>query len=114
MPVVSSRIFNLKALPWLVLGSGLLATTLWCSSRLKANQLEHERLELELGRQITQSISTRLQTNSAVLDSVVGLFNASSEVSRREFSAFYQTLSRGGNTLKGIQGVGFAAVVPNN
>ena len=114
VPVVSSRIFNLKALPWLVLGSGLLATTLWCSSRLKANQLEHERLELELGRQITQAISTRLQTNSAVLDSVVGLFNASSEVSRREFSAFYQTLSRGGNTLKGIQGVGFAAVVPNN
>ncbi|MFZ9947813.1 MAG: CHASE domain-containing protein, partial [Vulcanococcus sp.] len=106
--------FSLKALPWFVLGTGLMATSLWCSSRLNANRLEHERLELELGREITQAITIRLETNIGILDSVVGLFNASTAVSREEFAAFYKTLNRGGTALKGIQGVGYAAVVPNN
>jgi diguanylate cyclase (GGDEF)-like protein/PAS domain S-box-containing protein len=114
LPARLNSLFSLKALPWFVLGTGLMATTLWCSSRLNANRLEHERLELELGREITQAITIRLETNIGILDSVVGLFNASTAVSREEFAAFYKTLNRGGTALKGIQGVGYAAVVPNN
>ncbi|MFZ9265704.1 MAG: CHASE domain-containing protein [Vulcanococcus sp.] len=114
LPVRLNTIASLKALPWVVASTGLLTTTLWCSSGLHANKLEHERLEIELAREIALAISTRLQTNIAILDSVVGLFNASSEVSREEFTSFYQTLNRGSSTLRGIQGLGYAAVVPGN
>ena len=108
-----ARRLRLERLPWLVLVAGLGLTGLWCHQQRSYKQLEHERIERDLAQEISQAVTTRLQTNIAVLDSVIGLFDASTQVTRPEFHEFYMALSRRGDTLKGIQGVGYAAVVPN-
>lgn len=100
-------------LPWLVLAVGLSLTGLWVHQRRSVKQLEHERIERDLAEEISQVIINRLQTNIAVLNSVVGLFDASTAVTLEEFHEFYMALNRRGDHLKGIQGVGYAAVVPN-
>ena len=107
------RRLRLERLPWLVLVAGLGLTGLWCHQQRSYKQLEHERIERDLAQEISQAVTTRLQTNIAVLYSVIGLFDASTQVTRAEFHEFYMALSRRGDTLKGIQGVGYAAVVPN-
>ena len=99
--------------PWLVLAVGLSLTGLWVHQQRSVKQLEHERIERDLAEEISQAIINRLQTNIAVLDSVVGLFDASTTVTVEEFHEFYMALNRRGDHLKGIQGVGYAAVVPN-
>lgn len=93
---------------------GVAITGIACSNERRYEQLEHERIELGLARAISQAIETRLNTNIAILDGVVGLFNASSEVTQEEFAAFYRAVDKRRETLRGIQGVGYAAVVPNN
>lgn len=105
---------QLGTLPWLVLMTGLCITGLWSHQQRNYRQLEHERVERDLADAISQAVTTRLQSNIGVLDAVVGLFDASSAVTRAEFHEFYMALNRRGDTLKGIQGVGYAAVVPNN
>jgi len=100
-------------LPWLVLATGLGLTGLWCHQQRHFTSLEHERIERDLAEAISGAITTRLQTNIAVLNAVAGLFDASKEVDQQEFNAFYQALNHGGETLNGIQGVGYAVVVPN-
>ena len=103
-----------RALPWLVLLGGVLTTTLFCNSERHYKQLEHERIERTLATDIIEAIEARLGTNIAMLDATVGLFNASERVTREEFTRFAQSLISHGENLKGIQGVGFAAVVPGN
>ena len=104
---------RLAILPWLVLATGLGLTGLWCHQQRLFTRLEHERIERDLANAISNAITSRLQTNIAVLNAVVGLFDASKEVDQQEFNAFYQALNHGGETLNGIQGVGYAVVVPN-
>jgi diguanylate cyclase (GGDEF)-like protein/PAS domain S-box-containing protein len=104
---------RLGILPWLVLATGLGLTGLWCHQQRHFTRLEHERIERDLANAISNAITSRLQTNIAVLNAVVGLFDASKEVDQQEFNAFYQALNHGGETLSGIQGVGYAVVVPN-
>lgn len=106
--------FRLGLLPWVALSLGLGITALWCADQRNFQRLEHERIERDLSQEISQAISERLQTNIVTLDSVVGLFNASEQVSLAEFTTFYDTLNGRGSTLKGIQGLGYAAVVPDN
>lgn len=101
-------------LPWVVFGVGVGITAATCLSQRHYRQLEHERLERDLAEDISRAIDTRLRTNVAILDAVVGLFNASNEVTSEEFLEFYQALNGRGEHLKGIQGVGYAAVVPGN
>lgn len=103
-----------RALPWLVLLGGLLTTTLFCNSERHYKQLEHERIERTLATDIIEGIEARLGTNIAMLDATVGLFNASETVTRDEFTRFARSLISHSENLKGIQGVGFAAVVPGN
>ena len=98
----------------MVLTAGLCLTGLWSHQQRSYKQLEHERIERDLADAISQALISRLQSNIGVLDGVIGLFDASSSVTRAEFREFYMALNRRGDTLKGIQGVGYAAVVPNN
>jgi diguanylate cyclase (GGDEF)-like protein/PAS domain S-box-containing protein len=105
---------DIRALPWLVLAGGVLTTGLFCNSERQYKQLEHERMERSLAADITEVIEARLGTDIAMLDATVGLFNASEKVTREEFARFAQSLSSHGENLKGIQGVGYAAVVPGN
>ena len=93
---------------------GLLTTALFCNSERHYKQLEHERIERTLAADITEVIEARLGTDIAMLDATVGLFNASERVTREEFSRFARSLISHSANLKGIQGVGFAAVVPGN
>ena len=93
---------------------GLLTTALFCNSERHYKQLEHERIERTLAADITEVIEARLGTDIAMLDATVGLFNASERVTRDEFSRFARSLISHSPNLKGIQGVGFAAVVPGN
>ena len=101
-------------LPWLVLGGGIITTLLFCNTTRSFRQLEHERIERTLAADITEAIQNKLNTNTAILDSVTGLFNASQFVSREEFASFFDSLNVDRDHLRGIQGVGFAAVVPGN
>lgn len=101
-------------LPVLILAGGLLTTGLFCHSQRHFRQLEHERIERTLAADITQAIQTRIETNTAILDAVVGLFSASTQVTSQEFTNFISTLQSHRSHLRGIQGVGFAAVVPDN
>lgn len=93
---------------------GLLTTALFCNSERHYKQLEHERIERTLAADIIEVIEARLNTGIAMLDATVGLFNASERVTRDEFSRFARSLISHSPNLKGIQGVGFAAVVPGN
>lgn len=93
---------------------GLLTTALFCNSERHYKQLEHERIERTLAADIIEVIEARLGTDIAMLDATVRLFNASERVTRDEFSRFARSLISHSPTLKGIQGVGFAAVVPGN
>ena len=95
------------------MATGLGLTGLWCHQQRHFSRLEHERIERDLADAISGAVTSRLQTNIAVLNAVAGLFDASKEVDQQEFNAFYQALNHGGETLNGIQGVGYAAVVPN-
>ena len=103
-----------RSLPWLVLAGGVLTTGLFCNSTRSYKQLEHERIERTLAGDITEMIEARLGIDIAMLDATVGLFNASEKVTRQEFASFAQSLGSHGENLKGIQGVGYAAVVPGN
>lgn len=107
-----ARALRLAILPWLVLAAGLGLTALWCHQLRQFTQLEHERTERDLAETISSAVRSRLQTNMTVLDAVVGLFDAIKEVSHEDFHAFYQALNHGGQTLNGIQGVGYAIKVP--
>jgi diguanylate cyclase (GGDEF)-like protein/PAS domain S-box-containing protein len=108
------RLCRPAALPWLVLAGGLLTTGLFCNSERQFRQLEHERIETTLAADITEVITARLVTTTAMLDAAVGLFDASEKVTLREFKAFFRSLSLHGDNLKGIQGVGFSARVPSD
>lgn len=103
---------KVRQLPWLVLVLGVLTTSLLCENQRQFNQREHVRIEHDLADAVIDSIRNRLRGDQAVLDALVGLFNASEAVTLEEFSAFYRSLDLRPDTLEGIQGVGYAAVVP--
>ena len=100
-----------RGLPWLVLAGGLLITGLFTHTQRRFRQLEHERIERNLAADITTAVQTRMATNLAILDAVVGLFDASEQVTAAEFASFARALQIRGEHLQGIQGIGFTAVV---
>lgn len=106
-----SRLFRLNALPWFVLSGGILTTALFCNNSRNFQKLEHERIERTLAADITEAIQTKIQTNISILDSVAGLFNTSERVTRLKFSHFLEALNVEKDNLRGIKGVGFAALV---
>jgi diguanylate cyclase (GGDEF)-like protein/PAS domain S-box-containing protein len=106
-------VLQLHHVPWLVLATGLIITAFSTEQQRRYNQKEHIRIEHSLSQEVAQGVRNRLRTNQAILDAVAGLFNASKDVNHAEFNTFIRTLELRPETLKGIQGVGFAAVVPN-
>jgi diguanylate cyclase (GGDEF)-like protein/PAS domain S-box-containing protein len=107
------ELLQLRRLPWLVLATGLLITAISTEQQRRYNQKEHIRIELHLAQGVVEGVRNRLHTDQAILDAVAGLFNASQQVTYAEFQAFIRSLELRPETLRGIQGVGFAAVVPN-
>lgn len=91
-----------------VLAGGLI-TLLVVSVQQRYGQLEHQRLERVLADDITAALRSRLSTNEAILAAVVGLFDASEDVTGAEFASFYRALTLNNATLAGIQGVGYTA-----
>jgi diguanylate cyclase (GGDEF)-like protein/PAS domain S-box-containing protein len=107
------NLLQLQHAPWLVLATGLLITAFSTEQQRRYNQQEHIRIERDLSQEVVDEVRTRLRSDQAILDAVAGLFNASQDVTHGEFHTFIRSLALRPETLRGIQGVGFAAVVPN-
>ena len=109
MSIPSGRRF-LRLMPWLVLAANLgLTILLWRTAHqqtLEANRLAFKH-EFET---FVSGVTARMTANEQVLRSVVGLFDASDDVSRAEFRTFVaaQHLEE---RYPGIQGVGFAKAI---
>jgi diguanylate cyclase (GGDEF)-like protein/PAS domain S-box-containing protein len=101
-------------LPFAVFAVGLLSTAVIGESQRRFSAGEHLRLERDLAHDIAGSIGNKLNTDRALLSAVTGLFNASEQVTLAEFQSFFRSLDLSLEALQGIQGVGYAAVVPGN
>ncbi|MCP9850153.1 diguanylate cyclase domain-containing protein [Cyanobium sp. Morenito 9A2] len=102
----------LRLIPWLVLAMGLLGTGMICESTRRVQVREQERLVQGLSRDIAQALQSKVTTSVALLTAVAGLFDASTVVNREEFHTFYDSLKLSESNLAGLQGVGFARVIP--
>ncbi|MBK7815964.1 MAG: CHASE domain-containing protein [Rhodocyclaceae bacterium] len=101
----------LLLLPWLVLAANLgLTLSLWRT----AHQQTVETARIEFTHEFetfVDAVAARMTANEQVLRSVVGLFEASEDVSRTEFRTFVAAL-RLEERYPGIQGVGFTRMIP--
>ena len=113
MPLGSSTArsnFLLQAIPWLTLVSGvLLSLGLWHNARQNADEKTRAEFEFQVDR-VVSSIENRIEANEQILRGVVGLFDASRDVSRGEFRSYVTALHLD-QRYPGIQGVGFSLVV---
>ncbi|RPJ65514.1 MAG: response regulator [Acidobacteria bacterium] len=97
--------------PYAVLALGLVSTA--AAGLLlgrEARERDASRLESAVVR-IQNSLTTRIETYSALLRAAAGLFAASERVSLQEFRGFVERLDLRGK-YPGIQGIGFAARIP--
>ena len=99
-------------LPWVVLASGLLTTTAVSEQTRRFGEQEHLRIESTLLDNVVDALRNKLEIDITLLAAVVGLFNASTEVNRREFNTYYETVALNTGQLKGVQGVGFTRWIP--
>jgi len=98
-------------LPWLVLAAGLLTTyLLWDMVRQSTIQDRQDYFDFRV-REVLDKTQQRLQAYTQVLRGAKGLFVASHNVQRDEFRQYVDTLKLSDN-FPGIQGVGYALVVP--
>lgn len=93
----------------LLLGLGLTAAVTEQTRRLGAQN--HAQIERALLDDVADAIAVKLKEDIDTINGVAGLFNASGEVTRQGFNAYYQTLQRDGDSLAGIQGIGFSRLV---
>jgi PAS domain S-box-containing protein len=100
-----------RVLPWLLLAVGLSATWLVAGIALRAAQEAQEESFAYQTREILLRIEQRLAAYRQVLYGARGLFAASVDVNRDEFHAYVASL-RLEKDYPGIQGVGFALLVP--
>ena len=100
-----------ELLPWLVLLMALTATYQLWQQALREHQRALETQFAYLVQDTTQRLELRMLIYEQVLRGAAGLFSASTEVTREEFHAYYESLQLGKN-YPGIQGIGFAALVP--
>jgi len=100
-----------RQLPMLVLllGFGLTAVVAEQSRRL--GQQNHEQIERALLDDVADAVAVKLKEDIDTILGVAGLFNASGEVSRQDFTRYNQTLRRDDDSLAGIQGIGFSRFV---
>jgi CHASE1-domain containing sensor protein len=101
-----------KAWPaWIMLGIGLLIT-LWVSLQVKRG-IEHEAVK-QAGftyDQATLRVQERLNAYALILRGAAGLFATSDTVTRQAWRAYVEKL-RTGETVPGVQGIGFAQLIP--
>ncbi|MCP9805927.1 CHASE domain-containing protein [Cyanobium sp. T1B-Tous] len=103
---------KVTTLPWIVLASGLLITAGISEQARRFGFQEHLRIESNLLDNVVDAIQNKLEIDISVLGSLAGLFNASNQVSRSEFSTFYQSITLNTRELQGVQGIGFARWIP--
>lgn len=97
-----------QRLPLVVLIAGLLITGVVAEQVRRFGVEKHERIENNLLDDFGDAITAKVNVDIALLSSVAGLFRASAVVDRQEFSTFYEAMAAEGNTLQGLQGVGFS------
>ncbi|WP_295434923.1 CHASE domain-containing protein [uncultured Thiodictyon sp.] len=103
------RIF--QVMPWLILVGGLLLT-LGLGSALRQREGAMERAEFKLRvNEVVSSLAQRVLANAQILRGVAGLFASTGEVSRDQFRRYVEGL-RLAEFYPGIQGIGYAALVP--
>ena len=100
-------LLSVQALPWIVLGLGLIGTAAVCEQTRHFGRQEHERIESTLRDAVVDAIRSKLQTNISILSGVAGFFNGSTDVNRDEFKTYYESVALNTEQLKGVQGVGF-------
>jgi len=96
---------------WAMLAASLLLTAITC---FYVRKDENEDIRKEFAfvtSEVQHNITNRLTANAQVLYSGAAFFDSSSLVTREEWRLFVQGL-RLDNQLPGIQGIGFAAVIP--
>ena len=99
---------RIRRLPLAVLIAGLFITGLVAEQVRRFGVEEHQRIEHSLLDDVGDAIANKLNVDVALLSSVAGLFRASKQVDRQEFSDFYNAIAAEGANLQGIQGVGFS------
>ncbi|MBU2089167.1 MAG: CHASE domain-containing protein, partial [Alphaproteobacteria bacterium] len=104
------RFSYLRALPWLVLGLGLLATYgAWKLFDTSITNSADRRFEQEV-RATEHAIRDRLHAYETILRGTVGMFYASEDVTRAEFKTFIDILQLQ-RDYPGIQGIGYSPVI---
>ena len=73
----------LDLLPFLVLATGPLSTMAVLDQTRRFGEKEHLQIESTLLNNVAEALRTKLEINITMLGAVVGLFNASTEVSQR-------------------------------
>ena len=109
--ISNRRRFPFAVLPWLVLLVGGLVTTL---ATVDVREQARARARIEFARdfdRVTEALRDRVRANEQILRGAVGLFDGSSQVGRHEFRAYVAALKLI-ERRSGIQGVGFARIVP--
>jgi diguanylate cyclase (GGDEF)-like protein/PAS domain S-box-containing protein len=106
------RIARITTLPWIILASGLLITAGISEQARRFGSQEHLRIESNLIDNVADAIQNKLEIDISVLGSLAGLFNASNQVNRSEFSTFYESIILNTRELQGVQGIGFARWIP--
>lgn len=100
------------SLPGLVLALSLLLTAVATLATAQADQQLRHRRALGLAEEVGAALENRLTSTVAILSATAGLFQASGDVNREAFHRFFHALNLSPETLRGIQGIGFAARVP--
>ena len=103
---------TIALLPWVVLTIGLAGTVAVSEQTRRFGEQEHLRIESTLLDNVSDALRSKLEINISMLAGVVGLFNSSVEVNRENFATYYQTVALNTGQLKGVQGVGFARLIP--
>lgn len=101
----------LGMLHWLVFLSGTILVLLyWHALHTKTLQNQKTEFNLLLDR-LLQTTENHFKANEQVLQGVVGLFQASDNVSHHEFKTYVDTLKLS-ERYPGIQGIGFSKWIP--
>lgn len=100
----------LFALPWLIVGGGLVLTGL-LAFQLQQREQAMEAVEFTLrASELINGLEHRLTVNAQILRGVAGLFSASGEVTRDEFADYVATLQLA-RLYPGIQAIGYAQLI---
>lgn len=98
-------------LPWLCLLVGLGATyAFWDETRSDNRQAQQDRFDFYVA-EVMGDIENRMRAYEQVLNGTVGLLSSRAKVERQEFKAYVESQQLEKN-YPGIQGVGFALLLP--